>query len=58
MDGHEERGSAGFTSSSPADKAGIRDGDVVLRFAGVDIIDLNHLINHGLDDRGGSDRRT
>jgi serine protease Do len=32
-------------SSSPAAKAGIRDGDVVLRYAGVDIIDLNHLIN-------------
>jgi serine protease Do len=31
--------------SSPAAKAGVRDGDVVLRFAGVDISDLNHLIN-------------
>ena len=31
--------------SSPADKAGIRSGDVVLRFGGVDVIDLNHLIN-------------
>ena len=31
--------------SSPADKAGMRDGDVVLRFAGIDITDLNHLIN-------------
>jgi serine protease Do len=30
---------------SPAAQAGIHDGDVVLRFAGVDIIDLNHLIN-------------
>jgi serine protease Do len=31
--------------STPADKAGIRSGDVVLRFGGVDIVDLNHLIN-------------
>ena len=31
--------------SSPAEKAGIRDGDVVVRYAGVDITDLNHLIN-------------
>jgi serine protease Do len=31
--------------SSPADKAGIRSGDVVLRFGGVDVVDLNHLIN-------------
>jgi serine protease Do len=31
--------------SSPASRAGLRDGDVVLRFAGVKIIDLNHLIN-------------
>jgi serine protease Do len=31
--------------SSPADKAGLRDGDVVLRFAGTEIIDVNHLIN-------------
>jgi serine protease Do len=31
--------------SSPAAKAGMRDGDVVLRFAGVEIADLNHLIN-------------
>jgi serine protease Do len=31
--------------SSPAEKAGIRDGDVVVRFAGMDITDLNHLIN-------------
>ncbi len=31
--------------ASPADKAGIRSGDVVLRFGGVDVVDLNHLIN-------------
>ena len=31
--------------SSPADKAGIRSGDVVLRFGGIDVVDLNHLIN-------------
>jgi serine protease Do len=31
--------------SSPAAKAGMHDGDVVLRFRGVDIADLNHLIN-------------
>jgi serine protease Do len=31
--------------SSPADRAGIRSGDVVLRFGGTDVIDLNHLIN-------------
>lgn len=31
--------------STPASKAGLQPGDVVLRFAGVDIVDLNHLIN-------------
>ena len=30
---------------SPAAKGGVRVGDVVLRFNGVDVIDLNHLIN-------------
>jgi serine protease Do len=32
-------------ASSPADRAGLRDGDVVLRFSGIEIMDLNHLIN-------------
>jgi serine protease Do len=32
-------------NSSPAAKAGLRDGDVVIGFAGVEITDLNHLIN-------------
>jgi serine protease Do len=31
--------------SSPASRAGLREGDVVLRFGGVEIVDLNHLIN-------------
>jgi serine protease Do len=31
--------------SSPAFQAGLRDGDVVLKFGGVEISDLNHLIN-------------
>ena len=39
------RGSTGFTCLRPRRRPGIRDGDVVLRFAGVEIIDLNHLIN-------------
>jgi serine protease Do len=30
---------------SPAYRAGMRDGDVVLRFSGTEITDLNHLIN-------------
>jgi serine protease Do len=30
---------------SPAARGGLRDGDVILRFGGVDIHDLNHLIN-------------
>ena len=32
-------------SGSPASAAGLRDGDVILKFAGIDVIDLNHLIN-------------
>ena len=31
--------------SSPASTAGLREGDIVLRFGGVEIADLNHLIN-------------
>jgi serine protease Do len=31
--------------ASPAALGGIRDGDVILRFNGVEVIDLNHLIN-------------
>ena len=31
--------------SSPAAKAGMHSGDVVLRFGGIDVVDLNHLIN-------------
>ena len=32
-------------AGSPASTAGLRDGDVILKFAGIDVIDLNHLIN-------------
>ena len=31
--------------ATPAERAGIRSGDVVLRFGGIDVVDLNHLIN-------------
>ncbi len=31
--------------ASPAFEAGLRDGDVILQFRGVDVHDLNHLIN-------------
>jgi len=31
--------------SSPAAEGGLHDGDVILRFRGVDVHDLNHLIN-------------
>jgi serine protease Do len=30
---------------SPASQAGLRDGDIILRFRGVEVHDLNHLIN-------------
>jgi serine protease Do len=36
---------SGINQASPAAKAGLREGDVVLRFGGVEIADLNHLIN-------------
>ena len=32
-------------AGSPAATAGLRDGDVILKYNGVDVIDLNHLIN-------------
>jgi serine protease Do len=32
-------------AESPAAKAGLNDGDVILRFGGAEITDLNHLIN-------------
>jgi serine protease Do len=32
-------------AASPAYRGGLREGDVVLRFAGVEISDVNHLIN-------------
>jgi serine protease Do len=31
--------------STPASRAGLLAGDVVLRFAGINVVDLNHLIN-------------
>ncbi len=31
--------------TSPAAKAGLKDGDVILRFGGAEITDVNHLIN-------------
>ena len=31
--------------SSPADRAGMKSGDVVLKFNGTTVVDLNHLIN-------------
>ncbi|WZO96906.1 trypsin-like peptidase domain-containing protein [Isosphaeraceae bacterium EP7] len=32
-------------ADSPASKAGMHDGDVILRFNSVEVVDLNHLIN-------------
>jgi serine protease Do len=32
-------------ADSPAARGGLRDGDVILRFGGIEIHDLNHLIN-------------
>ncbi|MBN8982468.1 MAG: PDZ domain-containing protein, partial [Rhizobiales bacterium] len=32
-------------AATPAAQAGLRDGDVILRFGGVEVHDLNHLIN-------------
>jgi serine protease Do len=32
-------------ADSPAFKAGVHDGDVILRFNSVEVVDLNHLIN-------------
>jgi serine protease Do len=33
------------SAASPAALAGIRNGDVVLRYNGIEVVDLNHLIN-------------
>ncbi len=40
--------------TSPAAKAGLKDGDLILRFAGVEIADLNHLINQVSMSKVGS----